>query len=251
MARTSPVKSLMIGICLLALSSSVSHATMAVIDAQGLAKATEQINEARKQIAEIQKMKQELEKQLSAIGKAGQIVIPSLNLDKLKRSIRKTVQCSLLSKDDLLRMMPGMKFEDVDIDSVCQGRQLYGNILFGSEKEFKKARTHNDKNALSARIKQRRKNLLEDTTTKGLALADVTIKAAGDVSKSVSELEMAAAAATNQNDRLAVIAKGQLLIARGIAQTNQLLAMMLKLHAADAVINNLSTYSTLKKEEKK
>ena len=225
-----------------------SQAAMSVFDSQAITKAAEQINQLKKQIGELQKMKQELQDQLSAIGKMGQITVPLTNLAKLGQSITKTVQCSLLNEDDLVRMMPSLNFENFDIGSVCQGRQVYGNILFGSQQEFSAVTDLNDNNALSSTIKKRRRNLLEHTITRSLALADVTIKEAEDVSLDVDDLESAGVAAKDQNARLAVIASGQLIIARGIAQTNQLLAMMLKQQAASSVLNNLSTVSQIKVE---
>ncbi len=243
------MKKFLITTALLGLLAALpSYAAMSVVDGQAIAKAAEQINQLKKQIGELQKMKQELQDQLSAIGKMGQINVPLANLAKLGESITKTVQCSLLSKDDLMRMMPSLEFEDIDIGSVCQGRQVYGNILFGSQKEFSEVTDLNDNNALSGTIKQRRRNLLEHTITGSLALADLTIKEAEDVSIAVDDLENAGSAAKDQNARLAIIAKSQLVIARGIAQTNQLLAMMLKQQAASSVLNNLSTVSKIKIE---
>lgn len=226
--------------------ASPSYGIQSVVDARAIAKAGEQINQLKKQIGELQKMKKGLQDQLSAIGKMGQINLPIMNLAKLGQSIAKTVQCSLLNKDDLMRMMPSLSFEDIDIGSVCQGRQIYGNILFGSQDEIDKVTDLNNQNALIGVIKKRRQNLLEDAATRSLALADVAMKESEETSEAVNELEAAGTDAKHQNDRLAVIAKGQLSIIRGIAQTNQLLAMMLKQQSASSVFNNLSTVSLIK-----
>ena len=98
----------------------------------------EELTKMQQMFETLQEQKQILEDQIAAVGKMGQITLPNLNLDKLTASITKTLKCTLLDKDSLLAMLPGVKLEDVDISSVCQGKQLYQNALFVAPNEYLK-----------------------------------------------------------------------------------------------------------------
>ena len=197
-------------------------------------KLAEEINKMQKMFEELQTIKSGIEDQMAAIGKMGQITLPNLNLDKLTASITKTIQCTLLNKESLLAMLPGVKLEDINISSVCQGKQLYQNALFTNPNEFLNLTTK-ERRQKYEEVQTRRRNLYRDGVVKSLALADVTLQESEDLSQAVTNLESSASSAKSQNDRLAVIAQGTAVIARGIAQSNQLLALMLKNQSLEAV----------------
>ena len=217
------------------IGTSVAFAAWTVFDPSAVAKLTTQINEMKKQFQELQSIKNEVKDQLAAIGEAGSLLVPITSLAKLEGQIRKTVQCSLLSKEDFETMIPGLKFEEFDVGSVCNAKSIYRKALFPTQEDFNNAATAMEKTQLGGQVRARRTVMVVDTSTKALAFADVTLKGAEEYTDAVNELEAAADTASTQNERLAVIAKGQALIGKGIAQTNQLLAMMLKQQTAHSV----------------
>ena len=222
-------------IACLCMGSAAALAAWTVFDPSAVAKLTSQLNELKKQIIELQSIKSGITDQVKAVGKAGQIAVPLLNLAKLEGQIRKTAQCSLLTKEDFEKMLPGLKFEEFDMGSVCNARNIYRKALFPSSEDYKTAKTAMQKTQLGGEVRARRTVMVVDTSTNALAFADVTLKGAEEYTDAVNELEAAADSASTSNDRLAVVAKGQALIAKGIAQTNQLLAMMLKQQTAHSV----------------
>ena len=219
----------------LALCLSINTASaLTVSDPATHAKLAEEISKMQKMFEELQAQKKILEDQIAAIGKMGQIALPNLNLDKLTQSITKTIQCTLLDRNALQALLPGVNLEDVNISSVCQGRQLYQNALFGNPQEYD-ALSIKEKTQKNNQIQRRRENLYRDNMVKALALADVTLKETEELSQAVTNLESSASSAKTQNDRLAVIAQGTAVIARGIAQSNQMLALMLKNQTMEAI----------------
>lgn len=232
---------------ILCLTPITAYAAWTVFDPSAVAKLTEQLKKAQEQIAKLQEIKNGIQDQIKAIGEATQIVIPTLNLDKLTESLNKTIGCSLINPDELKAMMPSLKMEEFNIESVCQGKQVYQNILFGSPKEFDKL-DYNQTSALSNRIRIRRNQLLTNTTAKSLAFADKQLLDAQTLSESAQELDHAAKTVEDVNHHLAVIAKGQVMLLQAQNQTNQLLSMLLKLQAGKAV-TDLPELSSLKTEE--
>lgn len=229
------------------LTPITAFAAWTVFDPTAVAKLTETIKLAKEQISKLQEIRTGIQDQVEAIGEATQINIPSLNLEKLTGNLKETLNCTLINPDDFKAMMPSLNMEDFSIKSVCQGKKVYQNILFGSPEEFAKL-TSDQRSALSAKIRIRRSQLLTNTTTKSLAFADKQLLDSSTLSESAEELDYAASTAKNTNDRLAVIAKGQVMQLQAQAQTNQLLAMLLKLQASQTV-TGLAKHSTLKTNE--
>jgi hypothetical protein len=68
-----------------------------------------------------------------------------------------------------------------------------------------------------------------------------------DLSAAAGELGSAAASALDANDRLAVIAEGQVLMARALAQQTQLLSQLVKIQAI-AVLNEAAPPDSVLRE---
>jgi len=100
-----------------------------------------------------------------------------------------------------------------------------------------------------ATIETRRENILSDAAEKGLAQADMTTKKVKITNKAIDDVETAAKAAENQNERLAAIAQAQIVTARAIAQQTLFLAQMLKIQSALAIKAGVSVVpKTIKKK---
>ena len=206
-----------------------------VQDYGAYAKFAEQLKQLKAQFDELQEIRDQAASHLKAIGDAGRITIPILNLDKVEGQLLQSIQCSLLNEDDLQRMLPSINFEELDFSSVCNAKQFYRTALFPTSEEYKNATTAGQQAILGSEIRARRTVMVVDTSTKALALADVTTKNSEKYTEAIQELLDQADSVETSNDRLAVIAKGQALIATGINQTNQLLAAMLKQQSAHSI----------------
>lgn len=225
------LKALFLALTLLGLPG-LAWGAMAVIDQTAIGKLVEQLNKLQQQIEELMSISKTLQEQINAVGRMGQITLPSINLGKLGSKIRREVQCM---KPDFSKLFPGLKFEDVDFDSVCEGAPAYRQALWVDPDDLRKLPDWRDRAARREEVEKRRERVLVDSATKGIALADVMAKETENQNKAADELATSAAAAQTQNDRLAVIAQGQVLNARIQAQTNQILAQLLHVQSVTAL----------------
>lgn len=228
--------------------SGASHAAMAVTDAVTNVKTSATVSELAKHTAELGEMKDQLTKQIDAIGQMGKITIPSLNIKTLANRLKKDAQCLI---PDFEKLMPSLDMEDVTFNSLCSSRDFYRNNLMTNPEDLKNL-SPKEWNEIAATQKKRREALFVDTVTNAIGQADQNIESAADMNQAADELQSAINGAQTQNARLAAIGQGQVALIRGSAQTNQLLAALLKLHATfymEAGLPKTSTLSEAAEEE--
>ena len=199
-----------------------------VIDASALEKATQQLSEMKKQLEELQAFNDKLQAQLNAIGEAGQITVPLFNMAKVGSQLRQDAQCLI---PDLSKLMPSVSFEDINFGSICEAAAAYRQTLW-VDPTTKRSLRYSERQKLREELEQRRENILVDITSKALAQGDIAADTALQLNEAADEHERNVQATKQSNERLNLIPQGQVMIARGLAQQNQILATMLKLQAA-------------------
>lgn len=208
-----------------------AEAAMPVIDAASLSKMSTSINEMGKQVNLLEENTRQNRQMLDAIGEASTVSVPFFNGAKLVKRFRQNWGCLILGTDDLKRAMPGLDFKDVDLGSICGARDFYKKGLFIDPEQFKDMDNY-QREKLVLLIKQRRENVASESVLRALGTATTAIEANKEYNNSIEEYKGAVDKATTQNERLASIASGQVLIAQGISQTNQLLTQLLKLQSS-------------------
>ncbi len=226
-----------------------AQAQMAVIDTAAIGKWSEQINAmtdqteiSTEQLSGINDISLSAKDTVDAIGKAGSITLPFANMVKLGSQLRRDAMCLLPNLEDL---MPDLSFEDLSWNGICQSADLYRQSLFLDEDDGTAdgdAPPQSSAEIRAARnaIQDRRQALYQDSVLKGLSGGDIGVKSSEELLDASDELESSAGGATTQNERLAVIARGQVLTVQALAQQNQILAQMLKLQAMVALESGLS-----------
>lgn len=217
-----------------------------VVDAQAIAQLKEQLSAAKKQIETLtqqletlNQISTTLQEQIDAIGRAGQVSLPMVNIGRLSNQVLRDAQCLM---PDFDRLMPDLDMEDVNFDSICAGRNVYDTALFvDPEREgwldpngdgYADGATWEAQRAAREAVEARRKALTKDVVTAGLAHADLAASQTAKANEAATEdLEVAVQAATTQNERLAAIAQGQVLTNRQLVQQNQLLAQLVKIQS--------------------
>lgn len=231
---------------------SMAYSAMAVVDTGAIAQLAQQMNKLQEQVDQLRQqtewldtLSSQVQDQIDAIGAMGQLTLPALNLQKLTGQVMRDAQCL---KPDFEKLMPGLSADELNFDSICGGSQAYRQALwFDPEdpeswslpegEEWNAGASTDEKWRLHARareaVEQRRRSVAKDASTKGLAQADLASGETAETNqKATEELEAATLAATTQQDRLAVIAQGQVLSNRQLVQQNQLLAQLLKVQSA-------------------
>lgn len=243
MARTALRLSALLLTLILGLGAA--RAEYPVIDKTAIAKLIDQLNKLQEQINQLTDIANKAQTQINAIGRMGQITIPMINMAKIGRNLNRDMDCLL---PDLARLMPKVEFEDLDWNSICEAGDAYRKSLWIDPEEIRDL-PWDEQEKTRKEIDERRENLIADATAKGLGQGDIGNKGAADLNDAAGQLEAAADAAQNENTRLAVIAQGQVLIARGLAQQNQILAQLLKVHSAYVLKAGLPPDSVLAGEE--
>lgn len=216
-----------------------------VIDITAIKQAISQLTELKKQVAnqleEIIHLKEMVSflnditsftnDIMQSIGKITNIKLPIPNLDHMSAQTKGDLRC--LTPDGLKW---GIKFEDLNLGSICEISAKYRQSLFGDLKglswsEQQKARQD---------IEIRRSALLEDTVSRSLAQADVQLKQADEQNKTADKLQESLDAAETLQDRAHVQAQTNIAQLQATAQQTQILAQMLKLQAAVAIISGVS-----------
>ena len=232
-------------IAAIALSAAAANAAQPVFDSQGAANAAKQLNEMKKQLRVLQEANQSLTDQLASLGAGSTIKLVTLDPAELKRQIVRGMQCLL---PDLESLMPDVRFDSVDIGDLCQRADVYRQTLVvdptGLEEE-----TPQRREIIRSRARLRRDAVLEDSVLRGLAAGDSGVEESASLNAAADRLSREADSAENMNQRLAVIAKGQVLQIRATAQNNQLLAQLLKQQSAWHAVNGLGVDSVLAREE--
>lgn len=212
-----------------------------------VAKLTEQLTEMAKQLDEFKKITTATQENIDAIGKVGQITLPTLNVSKLASQIRQDVQCAI---PDLSKLMPNVEFDELDWNSVCEASSAYKKTLWLDPDKIKKLETWERLQTISD-IEGRRENVLVDAATKGLAQADIATKEIETTNKAIDDVAREADLAKNENERLAVIIQAQIVSARATVQQTQILALMLKVQSALAIKAGVPVESLLSEDESK
>lgn len=223
----------------LVLSAPAAFAAQPVFDSQGAANAARQLNEMKKQLEVLQEANQSLTDQLASLGAGSTIKLITLDPAELKNQITRGMQCLL---PDLESLMPDVRFDSVDIGDLCQRADLYQQTLIvdpvGLEEE-----TPQRREIIRSRARLRREVILEDSVLKGLAAGDSGAEESQKLNEAADRLSREADSAENMNQRLALIAKGQVLQIRATAQNNQLLSQLLKQQSAWHAVNGLGVDS--------
>ena len=230
-----------------------AQAQMAVIDTAAIGKWSEQINKmteqteiGSEQLDGINDISLTAKDTVDAIGKAGEISLPIINAAKLGSQVRKDAMCLM---PDLEGLLPDLSFDDLNWSGICSAVPSYRGSLFIDPADT--AETEGGDAALSGEelrvrrreINERRQTLLEDSVVKGLAGGDIANQSSEELVNASDELQQNVSGAKTQNDRLATIAQGQVLIVRAIGQQNQILAQLLKLHSLIALKSGLPVES--------
>lgn len=186
-------------------------------------------------MSEVKKLQDEI---LGGIGEIGNLTVPVPNLDKLSSQLSKESKC-LLGAGDLPL---GIKLDDMDFGSLCGARAGYKKIMFASKKELD-ALPHDQKMQALHAVDKRRTAVLAASSVEALALADVTLgkdKQGDTTQKAIEDLQQAADAAKDLQDRAAVQAKAQITTNQLLLQQNRLLAAQLKLQASFILRTSIS-----------
>ncbi|MGK2742644.1 hypothetical protein ACSHT0_17365 [Tepidicaulis sp. LMO-SS28] len=238
---------------------SIGYAAMAVVDTGAIAQLAQQMNKLQEQVDQLRQQTEwldtlstQVQDQINAIGEMGQLTLPTLNLQQLTGQVMRDAQCL---KPDFEKLMPGLSSDELNFDSICGGSHAYEKALWFDPNDpeswpegiaWEEDGTSEEKwaNRAAARavIEARRRAVTKDAASKGMAQAD---KAATDTAelnqKASEELEAATRAAKTQQDRLAVVAQGQVLTNRQLVQQNQLLAQLLKVQSTMLMEMSLSS----------
>ena len=214
--------------------STAAQAATPVYDAQSLTKAVEMIKQMQRQIAELADVNSHLREQIKATGAPTAINLPLLDLPKVARQLTSDLQCL---KPDLEALMPSVNFDAIQFDTICQGRNIYSQTLFVDPTDHDyTTMTTSEREIARRRVRERRTNIYNDTVIKSLAGSDTAMATALNLNESAEALSTEADAATDLNGRMAVSNKGLVLLVRGQAQTNIILAQLLKLQASRGAI---------------
>ncbi len=247
-ARVAIAASLVVGV------PTAGYAAMAVIDASALAKLSEQLNSMKQELEaafeqiewlttlseQLRAASDLIQEQIDAIGAIGQISLPTLNLEKLTGQIVQDIQCLT---PDLDSLMPNLDFDDLDFTSICDGRKAYQTALWVDPEAGEGQGgpvTWEARKIESEAVQARREALAKATATSGLAQADLAATEVAETNQRATEdLEAAAKAAQNANERLAVLAQGTVLTNRQLVHQNQLLAQLVKIQSVQLMMDTL------------
>lgn len=223
-------------------------ADMPTIDITAIKQLRDQIAEIKKQYAAELEQLNTLKEQLDflndinkfvnevsdAIGKITHITLPIPRIDKFASQIKGDMRC----------LMPdgigwGIKFEDMNLGSICDLASTYKKALFVDQDKLAKMNAYEQLQARDG-ARGNREALFQDTVVRSLAQSDVQMKQADELNNAADDLQSSLGSAATVQDRLHVQAQVQILQARAAAAQSQVLAQMLKLQAAGQAAAGLS-----------
>ncbi|MHA7777202.1 hypothetical protein [Roseibium sp. M-1] len=266
MARKSPKTTLA---CLLVTAAFVTPAaaTMAVIDVKNIAEAQKQLMTMKDQLDSlkdqlktakeslsvvtdqlkvVQEAKGIADETLSSIGSIGNLSIPSLNFQSLASSVSGDMACLI---PDYKKLMPSIKLEDVDFGSICERGNAYKSGLVATPESLTEG-TWEQKSNVQKSVHQNRIATITDATVKGLAQSDEAHETAVKTLETAQEYKSAGQTAETVQDRLQVLIELEVAQLVATAQTNQILAQMLKIQASDALNNGVPIASEVAETRK-
>ena len=205
--------------------SFVAWAAQPTFDLQNFTTATDQLNVLREQIEVVKETNATMENTLTAVGSAATITLPSF--DDLKGQIIRGAQCLL---PDLEYLMPTVEFDNVDIGDICRRSNVYKETLSLDASDLvslSPAQRETRRN----QVRTRRKTLFTNSVFNSTAAGDSGIEESTKLLETADSLSQQADAATNLNERQAVGNKIAIAQLQATAQTNQLLAQLLRLES--------------------
>ena len=205
--------------------SFVAWAAQPVFDLQGSKDAVDQLNTMKEQIEVVKETNAAMENTLTAVGSAATITLPSF--DDLKRQIIRGAQCLL---PDLEYLMPSVEFDNVDIGDICRRSNVYKETLSLDTSDLVSL-TPAQRETRRNQVRTRRKTLFTNSVFNSTAAGDSGIEESTKLLETADSLSEQMNAATNMNERLAVIGQIQIAQLQATAQTNQLLAQQLRLES--------------------
>ncbi len=225
-------RSIILTLLLLVVLPATALATMPVLDNAALVKLTDQLTKLQQQIQATIDVKNKVQEQIDAIGAVGKITIPTINIDALGAAIKRDAQCLM---PDFSKLMPEINFEEMEINSVCEGAPVYRQTLWLDPDDIAELPTWELRDAARKKVAARRERVFVDTVSKALAHADVATQDAVKTNKATDDLESTLDAAVDSRTTLHAIGDGQIVIARALTKQNQILAQLLKVQAAFAM----------------
>lgn len=258
---------LVAGLMLATSINAPAHAAMAVIDVKNIAEAQKQLTTLKEQLSTVKDQlataKESLSvitdqldtlrqvqsiagDTLSSIGELGNLSIPSLNFQSLASSVSGDMACLI---PDYKQLMPSIKFDEVDFGSICERGNAYKSGLVATPESLT-AGTWEEKAKIQKSVSQNRIATITDATVKGLAQSDEAHETAVKTLETAQEYKNAGQTAETVNARLQVLIELQVAQLVATAQTNQILAQMLKINASQALNNGVPIMSEVAEDRK-
>ena len=205
----------------------LAGAAMAVVDATAITKLTAQLNQLKRQYDEVVEVNKNLQREINAIGEAGRLVLPVANMTRIGFQLRSAKSCLI---PDLTRMLPSVDFDDVDLGDLCRRSNFYRDTMFATREAFEQEGV--SASTVRSRALERRRTVLADAVMGARAQSDQSHEDLESLALAADDLARTAGNAQTMNDRLAVIAQGQAVNARGLAVMVQILSQMQRQDAA-------------------
>ncbi|MEJ8476906.1 hypothetical protein [Roseibium algae] len=244
-----------------------AHAAMAVIDIKSIGEMQKQLSTMKDQLGTLKsqldtakeslsivtdqlKVAQEVkgiaDETLSSIGEIGNLSIPSLNFQSLAASVSGDMACLI---PDYEALMPSIKMEDVDFGSICERGDAYKSGLVATPDALSDA-TWEEKSQIQKSVQENRIATITDATIKGLAQSDEAHETAVKTLETAQGYKSAGESATTVQARLQVLIELQVAQLATTAQTNQILAQLLKIQSSEALNNGVPIASEMAEERK-
>ena len=138
-ARALPASAVFAFLFLLAVAifqfPTIARAAMAVTDSAAIAKLAQQLNSMRRQMEELVAIKQEAEAAAQALGDAGRVILPAVDLARLGYQLHRDMACLTPNWEGL---MPTLSFDEIDLRDICSRRDFYRQTLFAGGEEYGK-----------------------------------------------------------------------------------------------------------------
>lgn len=225
------------------LACAPAHAQLIVHDKLGWAEQYAQKLELQKQLEAMLESNgisldqlEQFTKLQTAIGDLGTLQIPTLNFTKISGQLVNAQGCLI---PDLEQLMPDIRFDELDLGSVCSRANAYRSNLMVPRSKLQNKSGWQSETQINQTIRKARLNVIADASTKGLAHSDQAIQDSLETVKAAQEYKQAAQGAKTVNDRLQVISEVLIALLQSQARTNQLLAQSNKIQAAASIQMNL------------
>ncbi len=240
------ITAVFLAIFILSNSANISNAAMSVFDSTAYAKLVDQLNKLTSMVDGINEVSKATNDTLKTIGSFGKITLPFTSLENIGKQLRQDAQCLA---PNLKNLMPNIDFKNISF-SICETKNIYKETLYQNPKDINKLPIDQQNKAIKE-LKKYRSNILTDSALNGLSQADIAQENAKQHVIAGEDLEALGDAAMDERTQAATTIKGLALIVKGQAQTNQLLASLLRVNSATAIIIGGETFSDMVKEKNK